>query len=78
MNEIHKMRRGVLRELKNVRRFFDNIENSVRSGNPLAVQRAYMLLVHLVHEMDNGMLTPNNIALDVALAQELRDGDNTA
>lgn len=70
MIELEKMRRGVLKELKNVHRFFDNIEKSVRARNPAAIQRAYMLLVHLVNEMDNGMLTPNNIALDVALAQE--------
>lgn len=70
MTDLNKMRTGVLRELKNVRRFFDNIESSVRSRNPVAIQKAYMLLVHLVREMDDGMLTPNNIALDVALAQE--------
>lgn len=67
-----KMRRGVLKELKNVHRFLDNIERSVRSGNPQAIQRAYMFLVHLVREMDNGLLTPDNIALDVALAQEIQ------
>lgn len=67
-----KMRRGVLRELKNVHKFLDNIEASVRAGNPQAIQRAYMFLVHLVREMDEGILTPSNIALDVALAQEIQ------
>lgn len=71
MIELEKMRRGVLKELKNVHKFFDNIERSVRARNPIAIQKAYMLLVHLVNEMDNGILTPSNIALDVALAQEI-------
>lgn len=76
MSDLNKMRTGVLRELKEVRRFFDNIEKSVRARNPVAIQRAYMLLVHLVREMDDGMLTPNSIALDVALAQELGVNEN--
>ena len=67
------MRLGVLREIKNVRRFFDNMEKSVKRGDPEAIQRAYMFLVNLVHEMDNGLLTPTNISLDVALAQAFQN-----
>jgi hypothetical protein len=70
--DLIKMRRGVLKELKNVHRFLDNMERSVRANNPLAIQRAYMFLVHMVREMDDGMFTPSNIALDVSLAQELQ------
>jgi len=66
------MRRGVLKELKNVHKFLDNMERSVRANNPQAIQRAYMFLVHLVREMDEGILTPSNIALDVQLAQEIQ------
>jgi len=66
------MRLGVLRELKNVHKFLDNMERSVKTRNAEAVQRAYMFLVHLVREMNEGCLTPDNIALDVALAQELQ------
>lgn len=73
MLELMKMRKGVLKELKNVHRFLDNIEKSVRANNPRAIQRAYMLLVHLVREMEDGVLAPNSIALDVELAQALRD-----
>lgn len=76
MKEINRMRLGVLRELKNVRKFFDMIENSVKSRNPEAVQRAYMFLVHLVYYMDKGALTPDNIALDVELAKALKEEDN--
>ena len=76
MKDINKMRLGVLRELKNVRKFFDNMERSVKSRNPDAVQKAYMFLVHLVYLMDNGSLTPNSIALDVELAQALNGKDS--
>lgn len=73
MNEISKMRLGVLRELKNVRKFLDNLERSVKLRNPDATQKAYMFLVHMVREMNEGCLTPDSIALDVALAQELQE-----
>lgn len=74
MKDINKMRLGVLRELKNVHKFLDNMERSVKSRNPEAIQRAYMFLVHLVREMNEGCLTPDNVALDVQLAQLL--GEN--
>lgn len=77
MKDINKIRLGVLRELKNLRRFLDNMERSVKSRNPEAIQKAYMFLVHLVREMDNGILTPDSIALDVAISQEFHeDCDN--
>lgn len=75
MKEIRKMRLGVLRELKNVRRFLDNMERSVKTGNPDATQKAYMFLVHLVREMDAGIFTPDSIALDVELSRALQDQD---
>lgn len=75
MKDINKMRLGVLRELKNVHKFLDNMERSVKTRNPEAVQRAYMFLVHLVREMNEGCLTPNNVALDVELAQLLQEED---
>jgi len=67
------MRLGVLRELKNVHKFLDNMERSVKTRNPEAIQRAYMFLVHLVREMNDGCLTPDNVALDVELAQLLQE-----
>jgi hypothetical protein len=75
MNELSRMRLGVLREIKNLRRFIDNMEKSVKSRNPEAIQRAYMFLVHLVREMDDGFLTPDSIALDVELARSLQSDD---
>lgn len=73
MKDINKMRLGVLRELKNVHKFFDNMERSVKTKSPEAIQRAYMFLVHMVREMNEGCLSPSSIALDVELAQLLQD-----
>jgi hypothetical protein len=75
LKDLHKMRLGVLRELKNVHKFLDNMERSVKNRNPEAIQRAYMFLVHLVREMDSGCLTPDNVALDVEIAKALQDDD---
>lgn len=76
MNDLNKMRLGVLHEIKNVRKFLGNMEKSVKSRNPMAIQSAYMFLVNLVREMDEGVLTPDNIALDVELAIELQVNKN--
>lgn len=79
MNDLNKMRLGVLRELKNVHKFLDMMERSVKARNPIAIQRAYMFLCHLVEEMDKGKLTPDSIALDVDLAiafQELDENNS--
>lgn len=70
MQDINKMRLGVLREIKNVRKFLDHMERSVKSRNKDAIQKAYIFLVHLVREMDEGFLTPESIAVDVAISQE--------
>lgn len=73
MKDINKMRLGVLRELKNVRKFFDNMERSAKTRNPEAIQKAYMFLVHLAYHMDKGCLTPESIALDVELSKALQN-----
>ena len=73
MSDLIKMRRGVLKELKNVHRFLDNIERSVRANNPRAIERAYMLLCHMVREMDKGSMTPDSVALDVELMQAVQE-----
>ena len=69
------MRLGVLREIKNVHKFFDNMERSVKTKNPEAIQRAYMFLVHMVREMNEWFLCPDSIALDVELARALQEHD---
>lgn len=73
MNDLNKMRLGVLRELKNMHRFLDHMEKNVKSRNAEAIQRAYVFLSHMVLLMNEGQLTPESIALDVELAQELHN-----
>jgi hypothetical protein len=73
MKEISKMRLGVLKELKNIHKFFDRMEETVKSRNPEAIQRAYMFMVHLVYHMDKGCLTPESIALDVEIGKALNE-----
>jgi hypothetical protein len=73
MKDLSKMRLGVLREIKNMRIFFDNMEKTVKSRNPEAIQKTYMFLVHLCYHMDKGCLTPINIALDVEIGKALNE-----
>ena len=73
MKDISRMRLGVLREIKNIRRFFDAMERNVKQGNPEHVQRAYMFLTHMVLLMNEGQLTPDSIILDVELAKEFNN-----
>lgn len=67
MKEIAKMRLGVLRELKNMRRFIDHMERSVKSRDEEAIQKAYLFLKAMVYHMDEGDLTPLSIELHKAL-----------
>jgi hypothetical protein len=72
------MRLGVLREIKNVHKFFDRMEQSVKTKNPEAIQRAYMFLKTLVIHMNEGELTPENVALNLELERafmELYEGE---
>ncbi len=75
MKELSRMRQSVLRELKNIHKFFDRMEQTVKSRNPEAIQKAYMFLVHLVYHMDKGCLTPESIALDVEIGKALNELD---
>jgi len=76
MKEISKMRLGVLRELKNVRRVIDMMEQKTKSRDPEAVQQAYMWLKTLVVIMDIGELSQKQVALNLELARELQEKMN--
>lgn len=67
MKDIAKMRLGVLRELKEIRKFFDSMEKGVKSRDETRVQRAYFFIKTLVYHMDEGDLTPLSIELYEAL-----------
>ena len=72
MQEINAMRLGVLREIKNIHKFFDNMERNVKTRNPDSIQRAYIFIKTLVYMMNDGELSPTNVALNLELAKELQ------
>lgn len=59
-----------------MRIFLDNMERNVKSRNPLAIQRAYTFLKALTYHMEEGDLTPNNIAYNMELSIALQDLEN--
>lgn len=61
MDSLTQMRLAVLREIKNVRRFFDMMEQNVKARKPDHVMRAYTFLTILVQHMEDGDLTPFNV-----------------
>jgi hypothetical protein len=67
VKEIARMRLGVLRELKNVHKFLNHMELGVKRRDPNAIQRAYMFLKTLVIAMNEGELTPENVALNLEI-----------
>ncbi len=68
MKDITKMRLSVLREIKDIRKFFDMMEKGVKTRDPTRVQRAYIFIDTLAYHMDKGDLTP----LAIELAEALR------
>lgn len=72
MNNLSRMRLGVLRELKQMRRFLDHMERGVKQRDPEATQKAYLFLKTMVYHMDEGDLTPLAINLhkELLLAQQ--------
>lgn len=70
------MRIGVLREIKNIHKFFDNMEKSVKTKDPEKIQRAYMFIKTLVIHMEDGELNPENVTLNLNIERafmELND-----
>ncbi|HWI50083.1 MAG TPA: hypothetical protein VNU45_17880 [Rummeliibacillus sp.] len=74
MKDTAKMRLFVLRELKDIRKFFDMMEKGVKTRDEIRVQRAYFFIKTLIHHMDSGDLTPLSIELHEAL---ILDYENT-
>jgi hypothetical protein len=70
MKDIAKMRLSVIREIKNIQKFFDYMEKSVRSRDYQKVYTAYTFLTSLVYHMNDGDLTPDSIELKKHAVQE--------
>jgi hypothetical protein len=75
MQEIARMRLGVLHELKNLKRFLENMERSVKGRDEDAVQKAYLFLKAMVYHMNEGDLTPKSIALHKEILLAIRRED---
>lgn len=67
MKDIAKMRLGILKELKGIKKFFEEMERSVKSRDAAKVYPAYVYLTTLAYHMREGDLTP----LSLELKQEL-------
>lgn len=67
MKEVARMRTGVLKTLKEVIRFFEDMERRVKRRDSASIYPAYTYLRVLTHHMREGDLTP----LSIELAQEL-------
>jgi hypothetical protein len=74
MKELARMRLGVLKELKNLHKFFDNMERGLKNRNSESIQKAYIFLKTLVVMMDEGELSPKNVALNLELERALKRG----
>ena len=75
MNDYNKIRLHLLKELKNVRRFFDNMERGVKSRNEEHIVKAYYFLKTLVHHLDKGDLTPEAIELHQLICERINAED---
>lgn len=73
MKEISEMRLGVLRELKKIKFFFQDMENGVKSRRPDMIYPAYVFIKTLAYHMNEGDLSETSIELHHALLNaELR------
>ena len=70
MKDIAKMRLGVIREIKNIRKFFNYMEKSVKSRDYQKVYTAYTFFTSLVYHMNQGDLTLDSIELKKHAVQE--------
>lgn len=70
MKDIAKMRLSVIREIKNIRKFLDMMEKSVKTRDYQKVYTAYTFLTSLVYHMNEGDLTPDSIELKKHAVQE--------
>lgn len=69
------MQRGILRELKNLHKFIDKMERSVRTGRDAHVYPAYVFLKTLCYHMNEGDLSPDSINLHHELLRSFK-GEN--
>lgn len=70
MKDINSMRLSVLRELKQIIHFFQDMERGVKTRQPAKIYPAYIYLTTLAYHMNEGDLSPLNIELKQALLHD--------
>lgn len=70
MKDINSMRLGILRELKQIIHFFQDMERGVKTRQPAKIYPAYIYLTTLAYHMNEGDLSPLNIELKQALLHD--------
>ena len=75
MKDLARIRLSILKELKNLHRFIEMMENNVRARNEAAIQRTYIFLSVLTYHMNDGDLSPDNIIYNIELAKAFQELD---
>lgn len=75
MNNVNRMRIGVLKELKKIRYFFDDLEKGLKSRDPSRIYPAYVFISMLAYHMREGELSPLNIELHHELTHLFEEED---
>jgi len=70
MKEVAKMRLGLLREIKKVIGFFEDMERGVKSRDPARIYPAYCFISTLAYHMREGDLTQLSIELKQAVLHD--------
>lgn len=70
MKEVAKMRLGLLKEIRKIIGFFEDMEKGVKSRDPARIYPAYIYISTLAYHMREGDLTPLSIELKQALLHD--------
>lgn len=70
MKDLSKMRLGVLREIKQIIKFFEAMGKGVKSRDPAKIYPAYVYLSTLAYHMNEGDLSLLSIELKQSLLHD--------
>lgn len=78
MKERAKMRLGLLKEIRKIIGFFEDMEKGVKSRDPSRIYPAYIYISTLAYHMREGDLTPLTVELKQSLLHDehMRTGMN--
>ena len=70
MKEVAKMRLGLLKEIRKIIGFFEDMEKGVKSRDPSRIYPAYIFISTLAYHMNEGDLSPLDVELKQALLHD--------